>query len=291
MRVMTQASAIPVNFVPFKYGQLLAVDSSRNPHWTGIVPNGEPHVLDFHEFLVISSGKARITLDGVDSIVNGPAVFFTPPHVVRRVQLTDPMQLELVVCSGPASSHGWTRALPTCRGGTVQGAGPALVPALAELTQRMQQELNAPQFDTQLLLDALLTQFLVALNRCGAGSAVPSHASVFDRFESLLEQSHRGHHDVAYYAATLQVTADHLSAVTRARRGCSAKALIRRRLLKNAVQLLADPRMAVAAVASELGFDEPSHFTRFFTRMTGVAPSDYRLRLANHGIRQAHLGK
>jgi AraC-like DNA-binding protein len=43
-----------------------------------------------------------------------------------------------------------------------------------------------------------------------------------------------------------------------------------------AKRLLTNPTMAVADVASAVGFNDPSYFTRVFKKQEGVSPSEYR---------------
>lgn len=287
--MMTQRSVTPVTFFPFKYGRPLAVDSSRFREWTGIVPDGHHHVLDFHELLVVSKGAARIDVNGGVSIVEGPALFFTPPHAVRRVELIAPMELELVVWSDRALRHGgWISAAQRMAPGAIEANDAAQIKSLAGIARRMQTELREPRADSGLLLDALLTQFLVTLNRCRLGDE-PTPLLV-DQFETLLESGFRRHHRVSHYAAALRITADYLSALVRAHRGVPAKTMINRRLFNEAARLLTQTSTPVTRIAVSLGFDEPSHFTRFFTRMTGAAPTDYRRRVRDHGIRQVRSG-
>lgn len=287
---MVSAAATPVLFSPLKYGQPLAVDSSTFPGWTGIVADGERHVLDFHEFLVVSKGKARITVDGDATVVEGPAVFFTPPRSVRRVELVDPMQLELVVWSNQALRHGgWIAALPRLRAGVIGIDTPELIASLHSVARGMQAELRTPRPDSGLMLDALLTQFLLTVNRSRADLDAQAPRLV-ERFERILEREFIRHHDVAYYAEWLGVTADYLSSVVRAHRGLSAKAFINRRVFNEAARLLTQTDRPVAVMSSTLGFDEPSHFTRFFTRAAGLSPTAFRRRAIDRGFRHADSG-
>ena len=275
----------PVRFAPLKYGQFLAVDSSSYPRWTGIVPDGEPHALDFHEFLVVSSGKATIHVNGTRQPVEGPAIFFTPPHLVRRVEIEDPMRLELVVCSSKAlQSAGWISALKDLPAGRLPLTSEAAWPSLAGVARNMQDELRSPMPDSGLLLDALLTQFLIVLDRSRRAGAEDVMPALVRDFAGMLERDARRHHDVRYYARRLGVSADYLSTITRASCGMAAKRMIDRRLFSEAAKLLTQTTTPVSAIASLLGFEEPSHFTRFLIRMDGRPPSSYR-RHAEHGIR------
>jgi AraC-like DNA-binding protein len=61
--------------------------------------------------------------------------------------------------------------------------------------------------------------------------------------------------------------------------GCSIGEYLRRRRIRRAERLLAEPAMSVAAIALETGFCDQSHFTRVFKRATGMTPGAYR-RLA-----------
>jgi AraC family transcriptional activator of pobA len=283
--------ATPIAFSPFKYGQPLAIDSSSVPRWTGIVPDGEPHVLDFHEFLIVADGRARIVIGGEPSVVDGPAVFFTPPRVLRRVEIIEPMRLELIVCSNEAlRCGGWIAALPRLRAGAIGVTGPDVVPSLVDAAKRIQAELRAPRHDTGLLLDALLTQFLIALTRGRVSGSEPAVSPLVSRFDALVERAFRRHHHVRDYADALGVTADYLSAVTRSARGIPAKALLDRRIFREAAQLLAQTAQPIARISASLGFDEPSHFSRFFIRLSGAAPGSYRRRAIHRGIRQSDSG-
>lgn len=53
--------------------------------------------------------------------------------------------------------------------------------------------------------------------------------------------------------------------------------------LKVAIDLLEDRRLTLAEISSRLGYSDPAHFTRAFTRWTGRTPRDYRQdRAAKH---------
>jgi AraC-like DNA-binding protein len=56
--------------------------------------------------------------------------------------------------------------------------------------------------------------------------------------------------------------------------------LIRTRLAAARRLLAADPALAVAEAASRSGFEDAGHFARLFRRHYGVAPREFRSRLA-----------
>ncbi len=84
---------------------------------------------------------------------------------------------------------------------------------------------------------------------------------------------------VAALARVLQVAPSTLAHRADLMLGCSPATWVRRQRIELAKQLLA--QTGVAAVAERLGFSTPFHFSRVFTQVTGVPPSQWRLRLAN----------
>ncbi len=266
----------PVRFSSMKYGQPFAIDSSQFENWTGIVPDGHAHQLDFHECLIVSHGAADFLIDEHRHEVRGPAVVFTPARAVRIVELSAALSLRLVVFTGAASARAAAAAaVRPFSSGVIRIGDPSALSPLESIGSLMTRELAAPRPDSGAMLDALLVQFMITLARAGAAQA-PRTPPLIARFERLLDARFRQHHDVAAYAAALRVSPDHLSAALRHHHGLSAKATIDRRLFIEAVRLLEASPLTIAAIADALGFDEPTHFTRSFTRMCGVSPRRYR---------------
>ncbi|MEJ2037048.1 MAG: helix-turn-helix domain-containing protein, partial [Maritimibacter sp.] len=58
--------------------------------------------------------------------------------------------------------------------------------------------------------------------------------------------------------------------------GKTAGALIQDRLTLEAQRLLTYTNASAAMVASELGFQDPAYFARFFKRRTGLSPIGFR---------------
>jgi len=266
-----------VRFDVRKYGVERQVDAAHCPEWTGIVPDGAAHVLDFVEVLVVHRGAATLHAAGRRSPVGPPSVVVTRPGVERRVAVTDPLTADLVVFPERVARR---LGGPAALAGLATGAMAVTwseAADLAAVSRLLRHELEAGRDDAPLMLDALLTQFVVRLRRASAPGAPPRPPRLLARFEHLLERHFRHEHRVSAYAARLGVTADHLSAVARDHGGSSAKAMIEGRLAREAVALLTT-RRSIAEIAADLGYDEPAHFSRAFRRWSGVAP--HRLRPA-----------
>ena len=80
-------------------------------------------------------------------------------------------------------------------------------------------------------------------------------------------------------ARALAVTPTHLSRVLRAATGQPASRLIEARLMREARRQLAYTSLQVSSIAYTLGFADPAHFSRVFSRVEGLSPRAFRERL------------
>ncbi len=101
-------------------------------------------------------------------------------------------------------------------------------------------------------------------------------AELYNQFVDLIAAHFRTSSDVRFYAEHLNVSSRYLLQVTRRTAGKTPKMLIDEFLTAQAKTLLDDGRHTVQQVAYELGFKQQAHFTSFFKKMTGTAPSKYR---------------
>lgn len=154
---------------------------------------------------------------------------------------------------------------------------------LSELFGAIHSESQEQRLHKDVSLDALIRVLAIWLARTSAaesssarpaGRANRHHA----RFTKLIDKRHKLQWSVADYANALGITPSHLNAICQQISGKSTLELIHARLVLAAQRQLAYTERNIAGVAHHLGFADPSYFTRFFKRETGVTPSEYRRR-------------
>lgn len=146
--------------------------------------------------------------------------------------------------------------------------------------QKIEEKLDAPgHFEALRALTKLLFihihRFSTRNTATYLESKRPSHR-LFVRFRDMLEKDFKTKHMVHEYAAKLNVSTKTLS---NSILECSGKApltFINDRILLEAKCLLMYSTMMTREVAKELGFEDPSYFSKFFKRETGVLPSSYK---------------
>ena len=103
-----------------------------------------------------------------------------------------------------------------------------------------------------------------------------SAENIFIGFMQLLPVHFIDHHDVAFYARTLKVSSVYLSRVVKKISGITVVSHIDRLLAMEAALMLRSTRKTVAEISEALNFANQSGFSRFFFRMKGRYPSDFR---------------
>ncbi len=101
-------------------------------------------------------------------------------------------------------------------------------------------------------------------------------ASLWFRFERLLESHFDRHWSVADYARNLSVSPTHLSRVTRQATGLAASRIIEERIIREARRHLVFTNLGISEIAYLLGYDDPAYFSRVFSRATGMSPKSFR---------------
>ncbi len=105
----------------------------------------------------------------------------------------------------------------------------------------------------------------------------PAPRALVSNFLHLVDQQMRSHWSVADYARYLGVSIDRLNSAILRATGRTPLALIHARLMTEARQMLENSGMHIAGIALSLGFEDPAYFSRFFKRLSGRSPRQYRL--------------
>ena len=134
------------------------------------------------------------------------------------------------------------------------------------------------------VLGALLRILFVRSERIyqqAHSSMEPDRSSALMReFRLALEENFRTTQSVGDYAKLLKISSDRLGKAVQERSGRPAGEIIRRRLLLEAERLLAHTEMTVSEIAYALNFQDPAYFSRFFRRLTGQSPGEFRQGLS-----------
>ncbi len=95
-------------------------------------------------------------------------------------------------------------------------------------------------------------------------------------FEVLLENNFKTEKAPFFYASQLNITLKHLNRICNEMLQKTTTEVITARIILEAKRMLMDKKFTVNEIATELGFDDYSYFTRLFKKHTGMTPTDFR---------------
>ena len=104
----------------------------------------------------------------------------------------------------------------------------------------------------------------------------PRVEEIFISFNRLLSEFFIEHHDIGFYADRLCITDDYLSRIVKRVSGRTVGDFINQMLMMEACYLLRTSSLSISQISQRLHFSEPAAFTRFFTRMKGMTPKEFR---------------
>ena len=106
--------------------------------------------------------------------------------------------------------------------------------------------------------------------------SIDYHLVLIKNFISLVDQNFKELHLPKEYPELLFVTPNHLNSVCKEYLGTQAGEVIRNRIMLEAKRLLILPDWTISQVAYELSFNDNSYFTKFFKKVEGKTPEEFR---------------
>ena len=168
--------------------------------------------------------------------------------------------------------------------GAADGSAGSAVSSLNPIIELLQQEFFSEKPGRDAILQALAQSFFIHLSRLLIVQARPA-AMRHDKGEDLrlflnfcdqVEARFHEHLMLSDYAKRLSVTEARLNDICRRVANLPSKEIIHERLLQEARRLLQFSAVPISEISYQLGFSDPAYFSRFFTKRTGLAPSQYR---------------
>jgi AraC family transcriptional activator of pobA len=267
-------------------GQVIAttLDTAR---WT--LPGGQNCVF------VLSAGSGTVTTAGETTQLQAPNLIWIPAS----------QRAELMLLAG--SRGAWL---------TISDAALAQIALPGNIAEDMRRFALRPQLGTRIERDVaarlatLFTLMTEELRSSAAGSqdmvrhqlaivaillwrtseltpstARPAPRTIVSNFLSMVDQQMRSHWSVANYARYLGVSVDRLTSAVQRATGQTPLALIHARLFAEARQMMENSGLQISEISAHLGFDDPAYFSRFFKRLSGKSPRQYRLDAAMSQVR------
>ncbi len=101
-------------------------------------------------------------------------------------------------------------------------------------------------------------------------------SELYNDFMRAVNEHYRSNRDVHFYADKLNVSSRYLAQVTRRMSGLTPKNIIDEHLIHEIERQLKFSGKTIQEIAYSLGFSSQAHFTKFFKKLRGTSPTNYR---------------
>lgn len=239
---------------------------------------GTPHRHEFVELVLVASGAGTHHVDLQAYEIGPPQVFLVAPGQVHHWEAREPIEGTLVLFREDflAGSGGPPEHLASILDGEVMTPDARQLGRVERLLAAMRDEFASPDPSQEFALRNLLSLLLIECRRMARAPGPGRPAGLAHDYLRAIATHVDASRTVAEFAAQLCVTPGHLYEVVVTHTGRTPAELLREATLREAQRLLARTSLSCAQVASALGFEDASYFSRFFRREAGITPTGFR---------------
>lgn len=248
------------------------IDRAAGLDWT-IAPHRHLHL---HQLFLLRSGQITLQVDGRTLRPEAPVLLNLPPGSVHGFSFsagTEGHVLTLPVKDHPELFGRDSRIGALAGRVLLQPPSPEAAGMFADLMRCWAGDGPFREVELRARVALILCR---VLETAPEGQNPRAADPRFARFEALVRARLREHWLLDRFAAELNLSARHLNRLCHNATGLSARAYIEAQLIHEACRLLAYTRMSVQEIAWQLGYGDPSYFSRSFRRRAGRSPLDYR---------------
>lgn len=235
--------------------------------------------ISFYKLIWVKEGVGSHLINGFEQpLISGQIYILAPGHIHNWKKNT---LFKGVLCE---LSHGllddcFQKKLITLQQSNTNN-GPIHVPKDKE--NLLSHLVNSIEIETKnnnrlSIIRPLFTTFLHLLEpKENTLHSLSSNTDPLKNLDNLIENFYFKENGVHFYAQQLDMGIKQLNALVREVHGKTVSNLIHERIISDAKLSLQSSHSSVKSIAYDLGFEDPSYFSRFFRRYTGLSPNQYR---------------
>jgi AraC family transcriptional activator of pobA len=242
------------------------------------------------QILMIARGSGAMTFEAATLPFVAPAAILVPATAAHGFQFT-PQETDGWVVSftedvadalGDRSGEALARLKALAADPVIPLEGEGEVRRLAALCSDLYEERFLAREGFRLAMRGYLALIAIEVARLAASRArsgtvtLKATDATVEGLRRLVEEHFRAERLLGFYADKLAMTPDRLNDHVKRATGVTAGHLIRQRVLTEAKRQLVFTAQPIHDIAYELAFSDPSHFTRFFRKQTGMTPQSFR---------------
>jgi AraC-like DNA-binding protein/mannose-6-phosphate isomerase-like protein (cupin superfamily) len=248
-----------------------------------------PHRHDFYEVLYIAKGSGFHIIDNNRYKIEPPCIFFLSPGQTHKLELSNDIDGYIFLFAADfylLNQRNKNRLLTFPFFFSVERQNPPLYLANQEdslfiksLFIRGCSEITKENYSEEIIR-SLLELILLTCNQLypkeyGILSYSKGHLLV-KNFLLLIEENYQNNLKVTDYANQLAITPNHLTQIVKQITGKTTTEILQETNIMEIKRLLIHTSLTVSEIALMMKFADQSYFTKYFKKMTGQTPLDYR---------------
>lgn len=241
-----------------------------------------PFVIDDYRLGVFVSGEIHVNINLVERhITPGTIIFLGPGTIISPISFVGNIE---VYGLGLFSDFPMPQ-MPSVFNGQVRDfqikAGESDIAIARHIIDTIWQIVHQPDYNRQTVsslvaammhhYDGIYRQHIDLLK-----TSQSREQTIFDRFISLVNHHATREHQISFYAEKMCLTERYLGTVIRQASATTAKEWIDRALIEHIKIELKHTDKSVAQISDEMMFSNPSFFSKYFKRLVGQTPMEYR---------------
>lgn len=247
----------------------------------------QPFMMDEIRVLVLQKGYVDVRINMIEHRVDAGSVVFVGRYVVTEItEVGDDIQAFVLSMSDELLRLASWNVMPKAFDGRLQNFVLPLTSQEMDYLDKLhliiynslKEQASSSQVVLQLV-GAIMTHisYLWEKSEITQETAKSREQQLFTEFIRLVGQYAAERHGLDFYASHLCVTPRYMSTIVSNVSGRSAKHWIDEAMV-NAIKVqLRYSDKQVAEIAYDMNFPNPSFFCKYFRRLTGMTPMDYRL--------------
>lgn len=253
---------------------------------TTIFKIGQPYRLQEGRIAIITNGRARVLINLIEYIFRPNYIsLIAPGSIIQIIETSQDFDAHMMAIEQnflPVSgkeeffAHFLQRKknllLPLTSTEQVQ-----IENFITVMWDVLQEPVFRKEVIQHLLAGLLYNIEYIAKNKGQSESSPLTHQNdIFQRFISLVNTYSKTERNVSFYADKLCLTPRYLNTVIRQASQQTIMDWINQSIILEAKVLLKHSNRLVYQISDELNFPNPSFFSKFFKRMTGMTPQEYQ---------------
>jgi len=249
-----------------------------------------PHRHDFFEVLFLQKGSGYHVIDGNKYEIKPPSVFFMSPGQAHKLELSQDIEGYIFIFTSDFyllnrinqnsliefpffyTIHQDNPPLLLNNEGDVRFLETLFRQGIAEIDQQGDHIPDMMRSILDLILTTCAARYPVNENLLNKGKG----QILVKKFFHLIEENNQKNLSLSDYASLIGVTANHLTQTVKVLTGKTSLQIIKSKQLLEIKRLLVHTNLNVSEIANQLNFEDPSYFSKFFKRETGLTPLLYR---------------